>query len=175
MNQAVDEILQGPEYFDCERLKARMHVGCCVARQKKAKRRELILTSRDWSPSRTHIVFYHCLDCPQGRENMKGGGSMKKGNCKNCARPNMPIIGRDLCPACYRYKDDPEGLKGARLRLGPKKPSPPPPPPAAQPKASPPPFALKAEKSSIDAVEGLLAAFSGIPGLRTTLTITIEK
>ena len=106
---------------------------------------------------------------------------MKKGICKNCSRSGMAIIGRDLCPACYRYKDDPEGLKAAAKRLGGQKPRLETITAAAEknkaPKAKDAPVSSekKSGAANIAAIAELLVALGAGPGLRTTITITIEK
>jgi hypothetical protein len=181
MNEAAEHILQGPEYFDCERLRARMSVSCCIARQKKAQYLKPFYVHPGNQP------LGHCNDCPQGRENMKEGNTMKKGICKNCDRSNMAIIGRGLCPACYRYKDDPTGLKAAKERLCGKKSrkalitavgakiesrekdT------ATQPNAPPAPAPTGARKlnGSFQELAELLEKLNAIPGIKTTLTLTI--
>lgn len=174
--EAAEIIIKGPEYFDCEKLNARIRKSCCIARQRKAEHPKLFYVHPGYPPD-----FQHCLDCPQGREIMKGEKiPMKKGICKNCTRPGMPIVGRGLCPACYRYKDDQAGLNAARERLKPKtmdvaafkekaqK--------AAEPGSQPtPPSSEKKPKNgTYGMLADLLTYIGRIPGVKIDITIQIH-
>lgn len=176
MIEAAETIIKGPDYFDCEKLNARIKKSCCIARQRKAERPKLFYVHPGYPPD-----FEQCLDCPQGLEIMKGENTpMKKGICKNCTRPDMAIIGRELCPACYRYKDDPVALKAASERLKPKtmdlaafkekaqkagKPDPQP---------APPPSGKKTKNGTYGTLAELLTSLGKIPGVKIDITIQIH-
>lgn len=66
-----EEILQGPEYFYCEKTHCRLKVDVCLQRQ------QANLKRRKFEP----IPFLNCQNCSQGAENLrfqKGGGNMSQ-------------------------------------------------------------------------------------------------
>lgn len=56
-----DQILNGPEYFACERLEARISARTCLLQQGKADALRTI-------GARFMGKAVFCLDCPQGKE-----------------------------------------------------------------------------------------------------------
>jgi hypothetical protein len=63
----VQEILEGPDFFKCERFSVRMKKRACIDRQVKKR-----------MPGLGQYNFLECLDCPQGKNILKEKGQIIK-------------------------------------------------------------------------------------------------
>ena len=79
MVEGVPDFVRTGDYFRCDRSRAWLRVDACVIRQ---------MTAGDkWG----------CGDCAEGKEIAMA----KRDTCLNCNRPNMTMVGKDLCGLCY--------------------------------------------------------------------------
>jgi hypothetical protein len=91
--EEIEAIMQGDDYFVCERMHCRMTKAACVARQ-----------------TRAAIIPLECKHCAQGNDirasladkNTREDIVMSKsGTCTNCGRENITLPAHNLCWVCY--------------------------------------------------------------------------
>ena len=68
MSHAAEEILNGLDYFYCERFKARMPKKDCVKRRHQAIEVEIGNFAHDYDDFDLTLSLKDCLECPQGDE-----------------------------------------------------------------------------------------------------------
>ena len=81
MNLSAEEVLAGPEYFDCERLHARMRKAVCIKRQVDGFR----ITAGDYVPEA-------CKACGQGRRIREEAGMGEKKMCARCEEAERLVM-----------------------------------------------------------------------------------
>lgn len=105
---AVEDLLNSPDYFDCERHRCRMSKSACLGNQ--------FLAQQDTKFDAYSGLDYpsinrkaSCLDCVQGQK-IKEDHNMI-GTCKNCGRPDITIVqGKDgICFSCNRFAANTRG------------------------------------------------------------------
>jgi hypothetical protein len=97
MNTAT--ILDNPEYFRCEPMRATIRKQVCIDRQEAVRRN-----------GEGNCVYLSCQDCDQGK-GIKGEADMAKsrvGVCGNCKR-EIYILQGEMCGSCVRRA---KGLAG---------------------------------------------------------------
>jgi len=81
LNLSAEEVLAGPEYFDCERLHARMRKAVCIKRQVDGFR----ITAGDYVPEA-------CKACGQGRRIREEAGMGEKKMCARCEEAERLVM-----------------------------------------------------------------------------------
>jgi len=97
----ISHILNGPDYFICERMHCRLKKTDCASRQLKG--------IGETAEKGRRTVPYECQNCPQGNEIMdelkmgerEDKTMSKRGTCLNCGREGLHLPGRGLCWVCY--------------------------------------------------------------------------
>jgi hypothetical protein len=93
------EILDGPEYFFCQKTNCKLRLAVCIQRQKANKERKAF----------TETPFMVCEDCPQGIQNRnqqsKGDLKLSEEERESQQSPEAPSFERqepqpDLCEDC---------------------------------------------------------------------------